>query len=147
VSRVKDYLADQTEPLLAELYQTGGAVVVPATEEDRYSASYPEGLWLRTLTLLRDRWLSGPSRESAQRLAAVEAELAQWNAGAPPDLLLDYREALGQCVDEALEGLECWLSAYGIRLEWDAAGLCALPLDQEWAVAHSEGVWRGEDSE
>ena len=46
-------------------------------------------------------------------LDRLDAELARWNTAPPPDLALD----------------------------WLDAGLCAVPLDPEWAVAHSEGVW------
>ena len=141
MSRVKRYLEDLAEPLLAEIHRSGSAVIVPELEEERDSWSYPERVWRRTLAVMEERWLSGPSRESRQRLAELEAELAEWQCPAPADLRQDYREALEQCVSEALKGPEELLEAYGVALDWLDAGLCAVPLDPEWAVAHSEGVW------
>lgn len=143
MSRVKNYLAEQTEPLLDSVRLYGSAVISPTLESDRYSSGWPYTLLQRTLTLLERQWLSGPSERSRERLDSATAALEEWAGPPPQDALWDWREALEDCVEEAVEGVEQWLSAYGLRLSWETVGLCAVPEEEEWAVAHSEGVWRG----
>jgi len=144
VSRVKRYLEEQTEPVLDAVRLYGSAVLSPTLESDRYSSGWPYTLLQRTLELLERQWLSGPSAKSRARLDSATAALEEWAGPPPQDALWDWREALEDCVEETLEQLEeGWLSAYGLRLSWETVGLCAVPEDEEWAAAHSEGVWRG----
>jgi hypothetical protein len=152
VSRVKRYLEDQTDSVLDSVRLYGSAVIVEARESDRYGwGGGPYALLSRTLETLAQQWLCGASRESSERLAAATLALAQTQERTvtlPPleeaDALSNWREALEDAVGEALEALEDgWLSSYGLRLEWETVGLCAVPEDEEWATAHSEGVWRG----
>lgn len=152
MSRVKRHLEEQTEPVLDSVRLYGSAVLVEARESDRYGwGGGPYALLSRTLETLATQWLCGASRESSERLSAATLALAQAQertVTVPPleeaDALSNWREALEDCVEEALEALEDgWLSSYGLRLEWETVGLCAVPEDPEWATAHSEGVWRG----
>ena len=127
MSRVKRYLEEQTEAVLDSLRLYGSAVLSPTLESDRYSSGWPYTLLERTLGVLATDWLAGPSREQSQRLAELTAAVAEWQCGAPQDLLWDWREALEDCVEEAVECVEQWLSPYGLRLEWSTAGLLAVP--------------------
>ena len=126
MSRVKRHIEEQTEAVLDSLRLYGSAVLSPTLESDRYSSGWPYTLLQRTLTVLETQWLSGPSRKSRQRLTQLEAAVAEWQSPPPQDLLWDWREALEDCVEEAVEGVEQWLSPYGLRLEWSTAGLCAV---------------------
>lgn len=153
MSRVKRHLEEQTEPVLDSVRLYGSAVIVDARESDRYGwGGGPYALLSRTLETLATQWLCGASRESSERLSTATLALAnaqepERTVTVPPleeaDALSNWREALEDCVAEAVEQLEeGWLGAYGLRLEWDTAGLVAVPDDPEWATAHSEGVFR-----
>ena len=131
MSATKRYLEDQTEAVLDSLRLYGSAVLSPTLESDRYSSGWPYTLLQRTLGVLETEWLSGPSRKSRQRLTELEAAVAEWQCPPPQDLLWDWREALEDCVEEAVEGVEQWLSPYGLRLEWETAGLCAVPEEEQ----------------
>jgi hypothetical protein len=131
VSRVKRHLDDQTEAVLDSLRLYGSAIISPTLESDRYSSGWPYTLLERTLAVLSRDWLSGPSRESRERLDSLTAAVAEWQSGPPQDLLWDWREALEDCVEEAVEGVEQWLSPYGLRLSWETVGLCAVPEEEE----------------
>ena len=129
MSRVKRYLAEQTEPVLDAVRLYGSAVISPATE---HSHSRPYAMLQRTLELLERDWLTGPSEESRARLDSAAAAYAQWQICPPADVQWEWAEALEDCVAEALEELEDgWLSSYGLRLEWDTAGLLAVPDREE----------------
>jgi hypothetical protein len=126
VSRVKRYLEDQTESVLDSVRLYGSAVL-----SERHRGQQPYALLQQTLQILATDWLAGPSREQSQRLAELEAAVAEWQCGAPQDLLWDWREALEDCVEEAVECVEEWLSPYGLRLSWETVGLCAVPEEEE----------------
>jgi hypothetical protein len=153
VSRVKRYLEDQTDSVLDSLRLYGSAVIVEARESDRYGwGGGPYALLSRTLETLAQQWLCGPSREASERLSAATLALSQSQTvertvTVPPleeaDAISNWREALEDAVEEAVEALAEWLAPYGLRLEWETVGLCAVPEDEEWSTAHSEGVWRG----
>ena len=157
MSRVKRYLEDQTDSVLDSVRLYGSAVIVPAVEPDPLLSWLagqidrgPYTLLSRTLETLATQWLCGASRESSERLSGATLALAQTPSRTetvPPleeaDALSNWREALEDAVEEALEGLEQWLAPYGLELQWETVGLCAVPVDTEWATAHSEGVWRG----
>jgi hypothetical protein len=130
VSRVKRHLEEQTEGVLDSVRLYGSAVLSPMWESDRYSSGWPYALLERTLAVLERQWLSGPSRESRQRLDSAAAALEEWQCPPPQDLLWDWREALEDCVEEAVEGVEQWLSPYGLRLSWETVGLCAFPEEE-----------------
>jgi hypothetical protein len=146
VSRVKRYLEDQTDSVLDSVRLYGSAVIVPRTEPDPLlgwlqsaTGGGPYTLLSRTLETLAREWLCGASRESSERLAAATLALAQTQertVTVPPleeaDALSDWREALEDCVEEAVEALEeGWLADYGLRLEWSTAGLLAVPDREE----------------
>ena len=144
MSRVKRYLAEQTEPVLDAVRLYGSAVICPARETDSVGHSWgadPYALLWRTLQTLERQWLCGPSRELRERLDSATAALSssqipERTVTVPPleeaDALSNWREALEDCVAEALEELEDgWLSSYGLRLEWDTAGLLAVPDREE----------------
>ena len=152
MSATKRYLQDQTDSVLDSVRLYGSAVIVEARESDRYGwGGGPYALLERALDSLGRRWLCAPSVETAERLSRATLALAQTPSRTqtvPPleedDALSNWREALEDCVEEAVEALEDgWLSGYGLRLQWETVGLCAVPIDTEWATAHSEGVWRG----
>ena len=127
MSRVKNYLQGQTDSVLDSVRLYGSAVLCPALEDGRWVGVQPYSLLQRTLRVLAADWLAGPSREQSQRLAELTAAVAECKAGPPQDLLWDWRLALEDCVEEAVEGVEQWLSPYGLRLEWSTAGLLAVP--------------------
>jgi hypothetical protein len=142
VSRVKRYLEDQTDSVLDSVRLYGSAVIVEARESDRYGwGGGPYALLSRTLETLARQWLCGASRESSERLSAATLALSQSQTPertvtVPPlqeaDALSNWREALEDCVEEAVESLEDgWLSSYGLRLEWSTAGLLAVPDREE----------------
>ena len=159
MSRVKRYLEDQTDSVLDSVRLYGSAVIVPAVEPDPLLSWLtgridrgPYTLLSRTLETLARQWLCGASRESSERLSAATLSLSrsqtpERTVTVPPleeaDALSNWREALEDCVEEAVEALEEWLSPYGLAIQWETVGLCAVPVDTEWATAHSEGVWRG----
>jgi hypothetical protein len=116
--------------VLDSLRLYGSAVLSPRLESDRYSSGWPYTLLQRTLTVLKTQWLSGPSRKSRQRLTQLEAAVAEWQSPPPQDLLWDWREALEDCVEEAIGGVEQWLSPYGLRLSWETVGLCAVSEEE-----------------
>ena len=144
MSATKRYLQDQTDSVLDSVRLTGSAVIC--------ERGLGQGYWLlsKTLETLERQWLCGPSREARQRLDSARAALsgsAEQTLTVPPleeaDALSNWREALEDAVEEAVESLEQWLAPYGLELQWETVGLCAVPVDTEWATAHSEGVWRG----
>jgi hypothetical protein len=145
VSRVKRYLEDQTDSVLDSVRLFGTAVIVPSREPDPLLSwlqsttdSGPYTLLSRTLETLASQWLSGPSREASERLSAATLALAHTPERAvtvPPleeaDAISNWREALEDAVEEAVEGLAEWLAPYGLELQWETAGLCAVPIDEE----------------
>ena len=157
MSATKRYLEDQTDCVLDSVRLYGSAVIVPRTEPDPLLNWLdcqidrgPYTLLSRTLETLARQWLCGASRESSERLSAATLALSQTQSRTvtvPPleeaDPVSNWREALEDCVEEAVEALEEWLSPYGLAIQWETVGLCAVPIDTEWATAHSEGVWRG----
>ena len=153
MSATKRYLQDQTDSVLDSVRLTGCAVISERWESDRYGwGGGTYALLSRTLETLERQWLCGPSREARQRLdsatAALESsQIPERTVTVPPleeaDALSNWREALEDAVEEAVESLEEWLAPFGLELQWEAVGLCVAPLDGEWATAHSEGVWRG----
>ena len=156
MSRVKNYLAEQTDRVLDSVRLYGHAVISEGWESDRYGwGGGPYAMAKRTLDTLAREWLTGPSEESLQRLEAATAalhstEIPQRTYTVPPfsleeaDPVSNWREALEDCLEEAVELLAEWLEPYGLELRWETVGLCVVPVDTEWATAHSEGVWRGE---
>jgi hypothetical protein len=44
------------------------------------------------------------------------------------DALSNWREALEDAVEEAVERLEEWLGPYGLAVQWETVGLCAVHL-------------------
>lgn len=166
MSAVKRHLEDLTDELLDSVRLFGSAVIVSATEPEpllRWLQSQTEGgaytLLSRALGTLERQWLCGPSREARKRLdsatAALESSrIPERNVTVPPleeaDALSNWREALEDCVGEAVEALSEWLEPWGLQLCWEAVGLCAVPLDDEWATAVEQGLWqkrRGANSE
>jgi hypothetical protein len=151
VSRVKRYLEDQTDRVLDSVRLYGSAIISEGWESDRYGwGGGPYALLSRTLETLAREWLTSPSAGALGRLEAATAALSQipqQTVTVPPleeaDALSNWREALEDAVEEAVELLEELLSPYGLALQWETVGLCAVPVDTEWATAHSEGVWRG----
>jgi hypothetical protein len=146
VSRVKRYLEDQTDSVLDSVRLYGSAVIVPRSEPDPLlgwlqsaTGGGPYTLLSRTLETLAQQWLCRASRESSERLAAATLALAQTQERTvtlPPleeaDPVSNWREALEDCVEEAVEALEDgWLADYGLRLEWSTAGLLAVPDREE----------------
>lgn len=148
MSRVKRYLEDQTEAVLDAVRLYGSAVIVGATEPDPLlgwlqsaTGGGPYILLSRTLETLERQWLCGPSRELRERLdsattALSSSRIPERTVTVPPleeaDALSNWREALEDCVAEAVEALEDgWLSSYGLRLEWSTAGLLAVPDREE----------------
>jgi hypothetical protein len=124
VSRVKRYLEEQTETVLDSVRLYGSAVL-----SERRPGQYPYQLLQQTLQILERDWLTGASSESRQRLADTELALAEAEYRST-DLDWDWREALEDCVEEAVEGVEQWLSPYGLRLSWETVGLCAVPEEE-----------------
>jgi hypothetical protein len=122
VGYVKRYLEAETDRVLDSVRLYGSAVL-----SERHRGQQPYALLQQTLQILATDWLTAPSREQSHRLAELEAAVAEWQCGAPQDLLWDWREALEDCVEEAVECVEEWLSPYGLRLEWSTAGLLAVP--------------------
>lgn len=137
MSRVKNYLQDQTDTVLDAVRLYGSAVL-----SERRRSQEPYLLLQQTLQILERDWLTGASSESRQRLADTELALAEAEYRST-DLDWDWREALEDCVRDAVESVAELLAPYGLAVEWDTVGLLAVPADTEWAVAHSEGVWRG----
>jgi hypothetical protein len=147
VSRVKRYLEDQTDSVLDSVRLFGTAVIVPSREPDPLLSwlqsttdSGPYTLLSRTLETLASQWLSGPSREASERLSAATLALSQSQTvertvTVPPleeaDAISNWREALEDAVEEAVEGLAEWLAPYGLELQWETAGLCAVPIEEE----------------
>lgn len=142
MSRVKNYLQDQTDSVLDSVRLYGSAVIVPAAEPDPllgWLASTvgrgPYTLLSRTLETLETVWLTGPSTASRERLDRARERLSQTperTVTVPPiehtDARSEWREALEDAVEESLELLEReWLGPYGLRLEWTAVGLVAVP--------------------
>jgi hypothetical protein len=145
VSRVKRYLEDQTDSVLDSVRLYGSAVIVPRTEPDPLlgwlqsaTGGGPYTLLSRTLETLAREWLTGPSAGALGRLEAATAALSQipqQTVTVPPleeaDALSNWREALEDAVEEAVELLEELLSPYGLALQWETVGLCAVPIDEE----------------
>ena len=137
MSATKRYLEDQTDSVLDSVRLYGSAVIVEARESDRYGwGGGPYALLERALDSLGRRWLCAPSVETAERLSGATLALAQTPSRTqtvPPleeaDALSNWREALEDAVEEALEGLEQWLAPYGLELQWETVGLCAVPTD------------------
>jgi hypothetical protein len=145
VSRVKRYLEDQTDSVLDSVRLYGSAVIVPRTEPDPLlgwlqsaTGGGPYTLLSRVLETLAREWLTGPSAGALGRLEAATAALSQipqQTVTVPPleeaDALSNWREALEDAVEEAVELLEELLSPYGLALQWETVGLCAVPVDTE----------------
>jgi hypothetical protein len=121
VSRVKNYLQDQTDTVLDAVRLYGSAVLL-----DRAPCEQPYSLLLRAEEYLRRVWLCGPSREAAEWRAEAERARAESVYGST-DLDWDCRDALEDSVQTAVAALEDWLSPYGLRLEWSTVGLLAVP--------------------
>ena len=141
MSATKRYLEDQTDTVLDSVRLYGSAVIVEARQSDRYGwGGGPYALLSRTLETLERQWLCGPSREARQRLdsatAALESSrIPEQTVTVPPleeaDAVSNWREALEDCVEEAVEALEEWLSPYGLAIQWETVGLCAVPIEEE----------------
>jgi len=139
VSAIKRYLEEQTDTVLDSVRLYGSAVLI-----HRAPTEQPYTLLLRAEQYLRTVWQCGPSPESAQRRGEAERALAE-SVYSSTDLDWDCRDALEDSVTDAVGYLAEWLEPYGLAVRWDTVGLCVVPLDEEWAVAHSEGLWRGEE--
>ena len=121
---VKRHLEGLTEELLESVRSTESALLVarrPITERGAHSAT------LRAVLDLGAVWLCVPDTTELDRL---DAELARWNTAPPPDLALDWLDALDDAADRTLEVLEEWLEPWGLALQWTDAGLIAHRLEE-----------------
>ena len=143
MSATKRYLQDQTDSVLDSVRLYGSAVIVPRSEPDPLlgwldgsTGGGPYTLLSRTLETLATQWLAGPSAGARERLAAATAALSQTPGRTvtvpgleEADALSNWREALEDAAEEAVEALEEWLAPYGLALQWETVGLCAVPVD------------------
>jgi hypothetical protein len=121
VGYIKRHLEAETDRVLDSVRLYGCAVLL-----DRAPAEQPYSLLARAEQYLRTVWLCVPSPAAAEWRAEAERARAESVDGST-DLDWDCRDALEDAVGTAVDALAEWLEAYGLRVDWSAAGLCVYP--------------------